>query len=99
MASPRALNPELRGRRRSARKRGDGPCRCRLIREAPPVTAPHAPGVHAAKTALGERGTPWWEQSDEQRRTRWSAAVPDRRRERETTAFTVGISPLPTTTR
>ena len=27
--------------------------------------------VHAAKVALGERGTPWWEQSDEERRDRW----------------------------
>lgn len=27
--------------------------------------------VHTAKVALGERGTPWWEQSDAQRRTRW----------------------------
>ncbi|MEU7424912.1 hypothetical protein [Streptomyces sp. NPDC040750] len=27
--------------------------------------------VHRAKTALGERGTPWWEQSAEQRRRRW----------------------------
>lgn len=27
--------------------------------------------VHAAKTALGERGTPWWEQSTEERRARW----------------------------
>ena len=34
-------------------------------------------GVQAAKVALGERGTPWWEQSDEQRRSRWSAAVPE----------------------
>lgn len=33
-------------------------------------------GVHAAKIALGERGAPWWEQSDEERRTRWSAEVP-----------------------
>jgi hypothetical protein len=33
-------------------------------------------GVHAAKTALGERGTPWWEQSDEERRARWEARVP-----------------------
>lgn len=34
-------------------------------------------GVHAAKVALGERGTPpWWEQSDEERRARWSAEVP-----------------------
>ncbi|MEU3828968.1 hypothetical protein [Streptomyces sp. SID161] len=27
--------------------------------------------VHRAKTALGERGTPWWEQSGDQRRRRW----------------------------
>ena len=33
-------------------------------------------GVQAAKVALGERGTPWWEQSDDERRTRWSADVP-----------------------
>ena len=31
--------------------------------------------VHAAKTALGERGTPWWEQSDEERRARWTAGL------------------------
>lgn len=27
--------------------------------------------VHAAKTALGERGVPWWEQTDDERRARW----------------------------
>lgn len=27
--------------------------------------------VHMAKTALGERGTPWWEQSAQERRDRW----------------------------
>jgi hypothetical protein len=33
-------------------------------------------GVQAAKVALGERGTPpWWEQTAEQRRTRWQAQV------------------------
>jgi hypothetical protein len=33
-------------------------------------------GVHATKVALGERGTPpWWEQSDEQRRSRWQAPL------------------------
>ena len=31
--------------------------------------------VHRAKTALGERGTPWWEQTDEQRRDRWEAGL------------------------
>jgi hypothetical protein len=33
-------------------------------------------GVQAAKVALGERGDPWWEQSDQQRRTRWETEVP-----------------------
>ncbi|MCD2188785.1 hypothetical protein [Actinomycetospora soli] len=31
--------------------------------------------VHAAKTALGERGDPWWEQSADDRRARWTAGV------------------------
>ena len=35
-------------------------------------------GVHAAKVALGERGSPpWWEETDEQRRARWEAKVPE----------------------
>jgi hypothetical protein len=34
-------------------------------------------GVHAAKVALGERGTPpWWEQTDAQRRERYQEPVP-----------------------
>ncbi len=33
-------------------------------------------GVQAAKVALGERGTPWWEQTEDERRRRWEAAVP-----------------------
>ena len=32
-------------------------------------------GVQRAKTALGERGTPWWEQTAEQRRARWEAGL------------------------
>ena len=28
-----------------------------------------------AKVGLGERGTPWWEQTDEQRRARWQEPV------------------------
>jgi hypothetical protein len=32
-------------------------------------------GVQAAKVALGERGTPWWEQSEVERRARWSTSV------------------------
>ncbi|MFF5173251.1 hypothetical protein ACFY3U_11495 [Micromonospora sp. NPDC000089] len=33
--------------------------------------APARARVHAAKVALGERGVPWWEQTDEERRRRW----------------------------
>ena len=32
--------------------------------------------VHRSKTALGERGTPWWEQTPEERRARWQAGLP-----------------------
>jgi hypothetical protein len=31
--------------------------------------------VHRAKTALGERGTPWWEQTPAERRIRWEAGL------------------------
>ena len=33
-------------------------------------------GVQAAKVALGERGTPWWEQSESERRSRWEKDIP-----------------------
>ena len=32
--------------------------------------------VGRAKTGLGERGEPWWEQTPEQRQARWQAALP-----------------------
>ena len=31
--------------------------------------------VQSAKVALGERGTPWWEQSDEERIARWKSGL------------------------
>jgi hypothetical protein len=33
--------------------------------------------VQLAKTGLGERGTAWWEQSDDERRARWETALRD----------------------
>lgn len=33
-------------------------------------------GVQATKVALGERGTPWWDQTAAERRARWSVQVP-----------------------
>lgn len=37
--------------------------------------APARARVQAAKVALGERGTPWWEQDSDARRERWAAAL------------------------
>ena len=37
--------------------------------------------VQRTKTALGERGTPWWEQSPQERRARWEAGLPATGRE------------------
>ncbi|MGB7450155.1 MAG: 2-polyprenylphenol hydroxylase [Ornithinimicrobium sp.] len=37
--------------------------------------APHRVRVDLAKHGLGERGTPWWEQSGSQRQHRWEAAL------------------------
>jgi hypothetical protein len=34
-------------------------------------------GVQATKVALGERGTPWWEQTEDERRARWETTVPE----------------------
>lgn len=31
--------------------------------------------VHTAKVALGERGTPWWDQPEPERRARWSEGL------------------------
>lgn len=38
-------------------------------------TAPARARVQAAKVALGERGTPWWEQTLDERRQRWEQGV------------------------
>jgi uncharacterized protein len=37
--------------------------------------------VHAAKTALGERGPAWWDQTGDERRERWTEGL--RRAEQE----------------
>ena len=42
--------------------------------------APARARVQAAKVALGERGTSWWEQTPEQRRQRWEQGAVDPQR-------------------
>jgi uncharacterized protein len=61
------LRHELMSARRAvaAAHRADDPAAERAARDR----------VHRAKVGLGERGTPWWEQSPEQRRARWEAAL------------------------
>jgi hypothetical protein len=39
--------------------------------------APARARVQAAKVALGERGSPWWEQTLDQRRERWEKGLPE----------------------
>jgi hypothetical protein len=48
----------------AARKRGD---------DEAVAAARHRTGL--AKHGLGERGDPWWKQSDEERRERWEQAL------------------------
>jgi hypothetical protein len=39
--------------------------------------APARARVQAAKVALGERGTPWWDQTLAERRARWEQGLTD----------------------
>ena len=39
--------------------------------------APARARVQLAKVALGERGTPWWEQTPEERHERWERGLRD----------------------
>ncbi|MCK8678756.1 hypothetical protein [Streptomyces lichenis] len=57
------LRSHLMAARRAvgAARRADDPAAERAARDR----------VQTAKVALGERGTPWWEQSPAERRTRW----------------------------
>ncbi len=42
----------------------------------PATTVPDAPTLAPTESGtLGERGTPWWEQTEQQRRHRWQAAL------------------------
>jgi len=60
-----ALRQELMAARRAVR--------AALRTEDSDAEAAARARVHAAKTALGERGTPWWEQTPAERQARWEA--------------------------
>ena len=46
--------------------------RCKRVGEDPSAARVR---VGLAKHGLGERGTPWWEQTDAERRERWESAL------------------------
>ncbi|WGL51381.1 hypothetical protein P5P86_15610 [Nocardioides sp. BP30] len=73
----RATDPEIPAQRRDELTRVLMAWR-REVRRTKGTAAEGAArrGVQAAKVALGERGTPWWEQSRAERQERWSAPVP-----------------------
>ena len=68
---PDEVGAELRRRLMSAR-RDVGTA----LRAGDPVAERAARArVQVAKVALGERGTPWWEQTADERRARWEAGL------------------------
>jgi hypothetical protein len=54
---------------------GRGRSGVRSLRAAGEDPAPARRRVDLAKHGLGERGTPWWDQSTAQRRARWEQAL------------------------
>jgi hypothetical protein len=70
-----ALPEEVAARLRSHLGRGRSAVAAARRTQGDP--APHRVRVDLAKRGLGERGTPWWEQSAQERRRRWESAVRD----------------------
>lgn len=54
---------------------GRGRSGVRALRAAGEDPSPARRRVDLAKHGLGERGTPWWEQDDAERRQRWEDAL------------------------
>ena len=70
---PEPVAAELRKELMSARRAVGSALRAQ---DAEAETAARA-RVQQAKVRLGERGTPWWEQTLEERRARWEGAAED----------------------
>lgn len=68
-----ALPPEVAERLLS--HLGRGRSAVRTLRRDDQDPAPARRRVDLAKHGLGERGAPWWEQSEGERRARWEAAL------------------------
>lgn len=59
---------------------GRGRSAVRALRAAGEDPAPARRRVDLAKHGLGERGTPWWEQSPAEQEARWEEALTELRR-------------------
>ena len=68
-----ALPDEVAARLRS--HLGRGRSTVGALKRAGEDPAPARRRVDLAKHGLGERGTPWWEQTPDQRRERWETAL------------------------
>ncbi|WP_152188901.1 2-polyprenylphenol hydroxylase [Georgenia satyanarayanai] len=68
-----ALPPEVAERLLS--HLGRGRSGVRALKKAGQDPAPARERVGLAKHGLGERGTPWWEQDEDERRHRWESAL------------------------
>jgi hypothetical protein len=72
----RATDPEIPDERRAELQRVLMAWRREVRRtKGTPEERASRDGAQAAKVALGERGTPWWEQSHAERRARWEREV------------------------
>ena len=73
----RATDPDIPAERRDELQRILMAWRREVRRtKGTPEEAASRAGVQAAKVALGERGTPWWEQTADERHARWEREVP-----------------------
>lgn len=73
----RATDPDIPAERRDELQRILMAWRREVRRtKGTPEEAASRAGVQAAKVALGERGTPWWEQTADERQARWEREVP-----------------------
>ena len=70
---PTDVAAALRRQLRAARRAAGGTLRA----QDPEAEQRARAGVQRAKTALGEGGTPWWEQSPAVRRARWELGLDD----------------------
>ncbi|WBQ08243.1 hypothetical protein [Kribbella sp. CA-293567] len=71
-ATDPAIPDEIQAQLRSELMKARRAVKQALHDEDPEAERRARASVQAAKVALGERGTPWWEQNDREREQRWT---------------------------